>query len=141
MSPGDIGQGHSGGITSHLCSVLLATALSLCLGCGEEEGVALLCVEESEAVTFLILLDQDRERATLEANLPGWGEVGSLLVTETQYQISVPIPSAESAMNQFSIDRITGDGQVSTVQQDGDAVRGGPVFSMRCERFDLSARI
>ena len=25
MSPGDIGQGHSGGITSHLCSVLLAT--------------------------------------------------------------------------------------------------------------------
>lgn len=38
MSPGDIGQGHSGGVTSHLCSVLLATALSLCLGCGEEEG-------------------------------------------------------------------------------------------------------
>ena len=40
MSPGDIGQGHSGGITSHLCSVLLATALSLCLGCGEEEDGA-----------------------------------------------------------------------------------------------------
>ena len=40
MSPGDIGQGHSGGVTSHLCSVLLATALSLCLGCGEEEGGA-----------------------------------------------------------------------------------------------------
>ena len=38
MSPRDIGQGHSGGITSHLCSVLLATAL--CLGCGEEEGGA-----------------------------------------------------------------------------------------------------
>lgn len=40
MSPGDIGQGHSGGVTSHLCSVLLATALSLCLGCGEEEDGA-----------------------------------------------------------------------------------------------------
>jgi len=121
--------------------MLVSVLLAVLAGCGEEESVALLCVEESEAVTFLILLDPYRERATLEANLPGWGEVGSLLVTETQYQISVPIPSAESAMNQFSIDRITGDGQVSTVQQDGDAVRGGPVFSMRCERFDLSARI
>ena len=40
MSPGDIGQQRSGGVTSHLCSVLLATALSLCLGCGEEEGGA-----------------------------------------------------------------------------------------------------
>ena len=40
MSPGDIGQGHSGGVNSHLCSVLLATALSLCLGCGEEEDGA-----------------------------------------------------------------------------------------------------
>jgi hypothetical protein len=123
-------------------SMLVSILLSVLVGCGgEEEGVALRCVEESEAVTFLILLDEGRERATLEANLPGWGEVGSLLVTETQYQISVPIPSAGSATNQFSINRITGNGQVSTVQQDGDAVRGGPVFSMRCERYDLSARI
>jgi len=121
-------------------SVLFPLLLSTVIGCAEEP-VALQCVEPSEAVTFLILLDAQGEQATLEADLPGWGEVGRLLVTETEYQISVPIPSAEGVENRFWIDRVTGEGQVNTLQQDGDAVLGGTFFTLRCERFDLDSRL